>query len=39
MKHYIGASNPMRAQFDARAPLPGRHFAWSCDATAWAPSR
>ena len=32
MKHYIGAGNPMRAQFDARAPYQARHFAWSCDA-------
>ncbi|MBX3654802.1 MAG: enoyl-CoA hydratase family protein [Ramlibacter sp.] len=28
MKHYIGASNPMRAQFDARASYQARHFSW-----------
>ncbi len=32
MKHYIGAGNPMRPQFDARAPYQAKHFAWSCDA-------
>ena len=32
MKHYIGPSNPMRAQFDARAPYKARHFSWQCDA-------
>nr|MBP8928166.1 enoyl-CoA hydratase [Ottowia sp.] len=32
MKHYIGAGNPMRAQFDARAPYQAKHFAWNCDA-------
>ena len=32
MKHYIGPSNPMRAQFDARAPYEARHFSWQCDA-------
>ncbi len=29
MKHYIGADNPMRAQFDSKAGYVGRHFAWS----------
>jgi enoyl-CoA hydratase/carnithine racemase len=29
MKHYIGAGNPMRAQFDARAGYQARHFQWS----------
>ena len=28
MKHYIGAGNPMRAQFDATAAYTVRHFAW-----------
>ncbi|HOB65652.1 enoyl-CoA hydratase family protein [Ottowia sp.] len=32
MKHYIGAGNPMRPQFDARAPYQAKHFAWACDA-------
>ena len=32
MKHYIGAGNPMRPQFDARSPYQAKHFAWSCDA-------
>jgi enoyl-CoA hydratase/carnithine racemase len=31
MKHYISANNPMRAQFDAKAPYQARHFAWQCD--------
>ncbi len=29
MKQYIGADNPMRAQFDAKAAYQARHFAWS----------
>ena len=29
MKHYIGAGNPMRAQFDAKAGYTARHFSWS----------
>jgi enoyl-CoA hydratase/carnithine racemase len=29
MKHNIGAGNPMRAQFEAKAPYTARHFAWS----------
>ena len=32
MKHYIGAGNPMRAQFEAKAPYEARHFAWSYEA-------
>ena len=32
MKHFIGAANPMRAQFEAKAPYTARHFAWSFDA-------
>ena len=32
MKHYIGAGNPMRAQFEAKAPYEARHFAWSYKA-------
>jgi len=31
MKHYIGAGNPMRAQFDAKAGYAARHFAWAFD--------
>jgi hypothetical protein len=31
MKHYIGSTNPMRAQFSARPATP-RHFSWSFDA-------
>ncbi|KIQ35942.1 enoyl-CoA hydratase [Variovorax paradoxus] len=32
MKHYIGASNPMRAQFEAKAAYKAEHFAWSYEA-------
>ncbi|MGF6350530.1 enoyl-CoA hydratase family protein [Variovorax sp. W2I14] len=32
MKHYIGAGNPMRAQFEAKAAYKAEHFAWSYDA-------
>ncbi|MCJ0764727.1 enoyl-CoA hydratase family protein [Variovorax terrae] len=32
MKHYIGAGNPMRAQFDAQAGYAARHFAWQFEA-------
>ena len=32
MKHYIGNTNPMRAQFSAQAAYTGRHFNWSFDA-------
>jgi enoyl-CoA hydratase/carnithine racemase len=31
MKHYIGAGNPMRAQFDAKAGYMAAHFAWRFD--------
>jgi enoyl-CoA hydratase/carnithine racemase len=31
MKHYIGAANPMRAQFDAKAGYIASHFSWHCD--------
>jgi enoyl-CoA hydratase/carnithine racemase len=29
MNHFIGADNPMRAQFDATASYAAQHFAWS----------
>ena len=32
MKHYIGAGNPMRAQFEPKAAYKAEHFAWSYDA-------
>lgn len=32
MKHYIGAANPMRAQFEAKAAYKAEHFAWSYEA-------
>jgi enoyl-CoA hydratase/carnithine racemase len=32
MKHYIGAENPMRAQFDPKAGYVARHFSWSFEA-------
>ncbi|MDH6167411.1 enoyl-CoA hydratase/carnithine racemase [Variovorax boronicumulans] len=32
MKHYIGAGNPMRAQFEAKATYKAEHFAWSYEA-------
>ncbi|MDQ0038708.1 enoyl-CoA hydratase/carnithine racemase [Variovorax boronicumulans] len=32
MKHYIGAGNPMRAQFEAKAGYKAEHFAWSYEA-------
>jgi enoyl-CoA hydratase/carnithine racemase len=32
MKHYIGAGNPMRAQFEAKAPYVAKHFAWNYEA-------
>jgi len=32
MKHYIGASNPMHAQFEAKAAYKAKHFAWSYEA-------
>jgi enoyl-CoA hydratase/carnithine racemase len=31
MKHYIGAGNPMRAQFEAKAAYTAKHFAWHCE--------
>jgi enoyl-CoA hydratase/carnithine racemase len=31
MKHYIGAGNPMRAQFEAKAAYKAEHFAWTYD--------
>lgn len=31
MKHYIGAGNPMRAQFEAKAGYTAKHFAWQFD--------
>jgi enoyl-CoA hydratase/carnithine racemase len=30
MKHYIGPTNPMRAQFDALNDYTGMHFAYAC---------
>jgi enoyl-CoA hydratase/carnithine racemase len=32
MKHYIGAGNPMRAQFEAKAAYKAEHFAWAYEA-------
>ena len=32
MKHYIGAGNPMRPQFGARASYAAKHFSWKCGA-------
>ena len=32
MKHYIGAGNPMHAQFEAKAAYKAKHFAWSYEA-------
>ena len=29
MKHYIGASNPMREQFNPQSSYVAEHFAWS----------
>ncbi len=29
MKHYLGASNPMRGQFEPKAGYRAEHFAWS----------
>jgi enoyl-CoA hydratase/carnithine racemase len=35
MKHFIAASNPMRAQFDAKASYVAQHFRYECvDAVA-----
>ena len=30
MKHYIGASNPMRGRYDASAAFQAQHFSWAC---------
>jgi enoyl-CoA hydratase/carnithine racemase len=32
MKHYIGATNPMRAQFEPKADYAAEHFSWSFEA-------
>ena len=32
MKHYIGAGNPMRAQFEPKAGYEAEHFSWSFEA-------
>ncbi len=32
MKHFIGPTNPMRGQFEAKADYAARHFSWSFDA-------
>ncbi|SEF34463.1 enoyl-CoA hydratase family protein [Variovorax sp. NFACC27] len=32
MKHYVGAGNPMRAQFEPKAAYKAEHFAWSYEA-------
>jgi enoyl-CoA hydratase/carnithine racemase len=32
MKHYIGASNPMRTQFHPQAGYAARHFTWTFEA-------
>ncbi|MDO5626326.1 MAG: enoyl-CoA hydratase family protein [Pseudomonadota bacterium] len=32
MNHNISATNPMRAQFSARAAYQAQHFHWQCDA-------
>jgi len=32
MKHYIGAGNPMHAQFEPKAGYAAEHFSWSFDA-------
>ena len=32
MKHYVPASNPMRAQYAPRTSYQAQHFAWHCDA-------
>ena len=29
MKHFIGASNPMREQFNPQASYVAEHFSWS----------
>ncbi|MBH1965558.1 MAG: enoyl-CoA hydratase family protein [Comamonadaceae bacterium] len=32
MKHYIGKSNPMHAQYRAQSSYTAQHFSWQCDA-------
>ncbi|WP_077002183.1 enoyl-CoA hydratase family protein [Variovorax sp. KK3] len=32
MKHYIGAGNPMRAQFEPKAGYQAEHFSWAFEA-------
>ncbi len=32
MKHFIGPTNPMRGQFEAKAGYAARHFSWSFEA-------
>jgi 1,4-dihydroxy-2-naphthoyl-CoA synthase len=32
MKHYLGASNPMRAQFHPKADYAATHFGWHYEA-------
>jgi enoyl-CoA hydratase/carnithine racemase len=32
MKHYIGATSPMRAQFEPKSSYAAEHFAWSFEA-------
>jgi len=32
LKHFIGPTNPMRGQFEAKADYAARHFSWSFDA-------
>ena len=32
MKHFISPTNPMRAQFEAKAGYAARHFSWSFEA-------
>ena len=29
MKHFVSHTNPMRAQYDAKAAYTATHFAWS----------
>ncbi|HYW58199.1 MAG TPA: enoyl-CoA hydratase family protein [Polaromonas sp.] len=32
MKHYVGANNPMQAQFNALCSYEARHFSYACEA-------
>jgi len=32
MKHYIGAGNPMRAQFEPKSAYWAEHFSWAFEA-------